>query len=150
MKKQIFDEYQMSIRNKLYFKTLSILIIAVFINGFYSHFFGEWTDYLTQTMVILYIPLGYFVIFAVLNNVYFSKEESLKRRKSFMYSSLFIGFLNLYTTISSLLSIGLEHFIKNGYADSTIVMPITAIYWLSLGFSLLYQNLKSKNDTADV
>ncbi len=150
MKKQFFDEYQMSIRNKLYFNTLAILLFTVTINGFYSHFFGEWADYLTQTSVILYIPLGYFVTFSALKDVYFTKSEPKKRRNTFMYSSLFIGVLNLFTTISSLSNLGFEHFIKNGYVNSTILIPITAIYWLSLGFSILYKNIKSKNDALDV
>ncbi len=150
MKKQIFDEYQMSIRNKLYFKTQLVLIFTVVINGYCSHFFGEWADYLTQTCVILYIALGYFVIFAILNDVYFTKVEPQKRRKTFMYASLFIGILNLYTTISALYSIGLEHFIENGYAHSTILMPLTAIYWLSLGVSILYKNIKTKKEISEI
>ncbi len=150
MKKQFFDEYQMSIRNKLYFKTLTLLIFAVLINGIYSHFVGEWADYLTQTMIILYIPLGYFVTFAVLNNVYFSKEDTKFNKTAFMYSSIFIGVLNLFTTVSALTSLGIEHFIKNGYVDSTILMPITALYWLCVGISAFYKNTKNKKEVSEI
>ncbi len=150
MKKQFFDEYQMSIRNKLYYRTLIILLFTVIVNGVFSQIFGHWADALTQTIVIIYLPLGYFITFAILNDVYYSKSESKKSKDLFMYSSLLLGALNSFTTFSALTDIGIEHFIKDGWADTTIVMPLVSIYWLILGFTLLFKKLNEKKDFKEV
>ncbi len=146
MRKKDLDEYQVTIINKLQFRTLIILIICVIASGIYSYSVRPWADYLIQTITILHIPLCYFISFSILNNVYFRNKTSKFEKQVSAGASFLLSLQYFYLSFKDYKAYGIDTYIENNMLSSGILHILSGFLWILTSTCLLIRLYKDKKE----
>lgn len=120
-----YDERQLFIRYRIAFETLMILSALVFVNGLFKMFYGIWAESMVETIIVLFLPLMYFISKSIWNDAYFSKTENHK------FILILSGIAGLLWLFIFMLDFSMtDSIIKNGVLSSDLDGLIFGIFWL--------------------
>lgn len=122
-----YDEYQLLKRHRIGFQTMIIFASLVAINGFIKEFYIIWAPPMIEALVLLYIPLFYFILMGLFKSAYF------RRLDTHFATILMFGLgalLSLSLVIQNLIY-GTFTLIADGMlADDVIVIFLVLFSWM--------------------
>ncbi|MBQ2671267.1 MAG: hypothetical protein IJG00_00405 [Clostridia bacterium] len=142
MKKQIFDERQISIQRKYGANAFFMLLFIMVINAFFKYFYDcNYASPINEFAIIMFIPLTYFSVATILTSSYtsFSNNKKLSRAGLFDLLLCFIfcvGYFSYYN--------GFSEVVQNGMHSDWFAFPVLIIYFFILIVSHIIRFLKDK------
>ena len=140
-----YDEKQLVDRYRISFETMWLTFILIFISGMIQIFHGPWAAANTEMVILLSLPVTYFMIRSVTKGAYFSRIE-----KSYTWSLILfaaIGILNLAALI--LIALRGDPFIENGILTENLFQFFIALPLLSIPITYLIRKAISKDVKED-
>lgn len=146
MKKDNYDELQMSIRYKTAAQCLGIIFLLTFVNGFVNEEF-VWAPPITQSLVIIMITTTYFIVMTTLKGAYISNKEKNPLFTVICFGILaivsFIGFVGGFSRM------GMDYLVKDKMLASSSGTIFMTIFWTVCSLINLYKFLKNRNMKED-
>ena len=98
MKKQIFDERQISIQRKYGANAFFMLLFIMVINAFFKYFYDcNYASPINEFAIIMFIPLTYFSVATILTSSYTSFSNNKKLSRAGLFDLLlYLGLLFYY------------------------------------------------------
>ncbi len=146
MKKNDFDEYQISIQKQLCLQTLIVTLVSVMANGIISNFY-TWASPITQASIIIFLAAAYFSVVAIIKGVYFTNNQ----RNTKLYTIIFFvaSMLHFVPCIIILTTVGITFYIESYVLKEGILSPIAGIYFMLIVISLFIKSNKDKGNVED-
>lgn len=138
-----YDEYQLLKRYRIGFQTMIIFALLVGINGFIKEFYIIWAPPIIEGIVLLYIPMFYFILMSLFKDAY------LRKLDTGIAMIVIIGLVvifNLFVIIQSLVY-GTFSLVKDGMLSDGIVLPLLASFF---GVILIFMIIKRIKDRREV
>ena len=74
MKNSRYDEFQLEKRHRLGYRAFFLTLVLILVNGFIKMNY-IWAEPLMEMLVLMYIPVTYLTVIAILKGAYISKKE---------------------------------------------------------------------------
>lgn len=124
MQKDRFDEFQVAKRHRYGHHAFILTMVLIVVNGIVKMNY-IWADPLMEMIVLMYIPLTYLTVMAILNGAYISRKD----KSSSFYIPMFriVSLFSLFVIAQSIWS-GVFTPIKDGKLDNSAGILFIAAY----------------------
>ncbi len=139
MENKQFDEYELSIRNVLYFRTLIIIGSLLLINGFINLYY-VWASPAIQSFVICKLTIAYFAFTALKKDVYFDRNFTKYKLTGLVF--ILIGILNLFVCVVSLITTGISFYFENGLFTEGLLTLLIPVIFIPLGLLCMQKSFR--------
>ncbi|WNY24104.1 hypothetical protein MmiHf6_14330 [Methanimicrococcus hongohii] len=140
-----YDEKQLLDRYRISFETMWLTFLLIFVSGMVKIFYGPWAADNTEMMVLVSLPIAYFMVRSVLKGAYFSVQQ-----KSYAGTLIFlaaIGLLNIGISAVSLMNNG--SIIENGMLSENLFQFFLGLPFILIPIAYLIKKKVGKNDAED-
>ncbi len=146
MMKANYDEYQLAIRYRVSTQAFIIICALTFVNGIVNDYY-IWATFVTQSLVLIMIPVLYCIIVMTLKGAYISNND--KNPFITIGCFIFLAIIGYYGFVSGYLREGMEFIIKDNMLNADSQTLIMAIFWTIVSVTNLYkyrQNRKQEEE----
>ena len=135
-----YDEFQLANRHRIAFQTLIIVMALLMINGYIKNFYGVWAPALLEMLVLMYIPMMYFVLMSIVKNAYLRRKD-----QPVLYIVLFAfaAIMGLFSVVPSIVN-GTFVFIENGQLTDRIGSLFITTFAGGTSVALLIRRIRNR------
>lgn len=142
---KIYDERQLLDRYRISFETMWLTFLLIFASGMIKIVYGQWAADNTEMVILLIIPLTYFLVRSIWKGAYFSVDK-----RNYKWSLLIFAALGIFLVTASIIQItNTGAVIDNGMLTENFFQFFLAIPFLAVPVVALIKGMTEKKVEED-